>query len=315
MTEFSLLPYSASLRKEWDALVDGSKNATFLLRRDYMDYHADRFTDASFIVERKGKPLCAFAASIAGHTVTAHGGLTYGGFILPSSGLDGAAAVEILGLILDEYRRRGVKTLIYKPIPPIYHSMPAEEDIYALFRHGAALTACGLSSAINMANPAGYNENMRRNMKKAVAQGVVVGPDKAVGEFVALLSEVLASRHNTRPVHTAEELQLLQSRFPDEIALFSARNARGEMIAGVVVYFTGNVAHAQYIAASDEGRNVGALPLLFSYILSSSGRDFSYFDFGISTEQGGRYLNEGLHHQKYSLGGRGIVYPVYTIEL
>jgi hypothetical protein len=41
----------------------------------------------------------------------------------------------------------------------------------------------------------------------------------------------------------------------------------------------------------------------------------SYFDFGISTEQGGHYLNEGLIAQKEMLGGRTICFTTYEIDL
>mgnify|MGYP006969164291 CR=1 FL=1 len=40
-----------------------------------------------------------------------------------------------------------------------------------------------------------------------------------------------------------------------------------------------------------------------------------YFDFGISVEDGGRYLNNGLIAYKERLGGRAIVYDTYIIDL
>ena len=43
--------------------------------------------------------------------------------------------------------------------------------------------------------------------------------------------------------------------------------------------------------------------------------EYRYFDFGISNEDHGRYLNEGLVRQKSRLGGRGIVYNTFEICL
>ena len=73
--------------------------------------------------------------------------------------------------------------------------------------------------------------------------------------------------------------------------------------------------HAQYIATSDDGRSVGALDGLFSYLITEVFAEKAYFDFGVSTEQGGRYLNEGLAFQKEGFGARAVVYDTYEIKL
>ena len=38
-----IVRYSAEEKEHWDRFVRHSKNGTFLLQRDYMDYHAERF--------------------------------------------------------------------------------------------------------------------------------------------------------------------------------------------------------------------------------------------------------------------------------
>ena len=132
--------------------------------------------------------------------------------------------------------------------------------------------------------------------------------------FWNILEEVLASRHDCKPVHTIEEIERLKNLFPNEIRLFVAK-ADGRIVAGTLVYETSQVAHAQYIAASKEGRAVGALDGLFCYLINEVFAEKKYFDFGISTEQGGRYLNEGLAFQKEGFGARAVVYDTYSIKL
>jgi hypothetical protein len=124
---------------------------------------------------------------------------------------------------------------------------------------------------------------------------------------------VLASAHGCRPVHTLDEIQLLESRFPENIKLYGAFDG-DRMIAGCVVYETPYVAHIQYIAASPEGKAAGALDGLFDYLFREY-KGVSYIDFGISTENGGSVLNEGLLFQKEGFGARGVVYDVYEIVL
>ena len=88
------------------------------------------------------------------------------------------------------------------------------------------------------------------------------------------------------------------------------------IIAGCVQYKTNNVNHIQYIATSEEGREKGALDSLFYHLIQNSQKEgFKYVDFGISTEQDGHYLNEGLLFQKEGFGGRGICYDKYEINL
>ena len=39
-----------------------------------------------------------------------------------------------------------------------------------------------------------------------------------------------------------------------------------------------------------------------------------YFDFGISTENNGKFLNEGLISQKEGFGGRTTVYQTFELK-
>ena len=132
--------------------------------------------------------------------------------------------------------------------------------------------------------------------------------------FWKILDEVLTSRHDCKPVHTVDEMERLQASFPDNIRLFTAQ-IDGHTVAGTLIYETETVAHAQYIAASDYGRSTGALDGLFRHLVTEVFPAKRYFDFGISTEQGGRYLNQGLAFQKEGFGARAVVYDTYTITL
>ena len=89
------------------------------------------------------------------------------------------------------------------------------------------------------------------------------------------------------------------------------------MLGGCVVYETKNVAHIQYIAANAKGKDSCALDLLF-YELTDYYRqlnNFKYLDYGISTEDGGNMLNNGLLFQKEGFGARAICYDTYELNL
>jgi hypothetical protein len=74
--------------------------------------------------------------------------------------------------------------------------------------------------------------------------------------------------------------------------------------------------HIQYGHATPQGKNDGALDLLYLTLIDEFRKSgFRYMDFGNSNEQGGRYLNENLIAQKEGFGGRGITYKQWRIKL
>lgn len=132
--------------------------------------------------------------------------------------------------------------------------------------------------------------------------------------FWQMLDDNLASRHHTHPVHSLDELRLLQGRFPQQIHLYLIYNKEKEPVGGTWVFDTGQVVHTQYIASTEEGKAHGALDLLFDELINRRYREGIYLDFGKSTEKGGRVLNEHLIFQKEGFGGRGVCYDTYEWE-
>src|SRR5207249_4408983 len=170
---------------------------------------------------------------------------------------------------------------------------PAEEDLYALFRFCARLLRRDVSSAIRMADRLPLTKGRKSGLKLARANSLNASRSDAIEEFMEMEEAVLKEKYGVRPTHTAAEMRLLADRFPENIKLFAANAATPALLGGVLVYETPRVAHAQYIAATDEGRQLGALDAVMDHLLNEVYRDKPYFDFGISTERDGRYLNEG----------------------
>lgn len=300
----------------WDAFVRASRNGTFLLERPFMDYHADRFEDCSWMAFRKGKLRGALPANLDKDGVLhSHQGLTYGGWILPPEHVDGAAVLELFETFTGELKKSGIRKLDYKPIPYIYWEQPSQEDEYALFRMGARLTESNLSAAINLSLPVHYNKLRRRTLASAVRQPVILEEAEDCEEFMAMTAACLEERHSTRPVHTAQEIRLLQSRFPERIRMFTAHYAGEKPDAGVMIFDTGRVAHAQYIATTPRGREENLLTPLFNQLITETFSTRNYFDFGISNEDHGLFLNEGLLRQKYSYGATGVTYSRWILDL
>ncbi len=296
----------------WDALVECSRNGNLLHRRGYMDYHADRFVDCSLVVEHHGRIVAVFPADIRDKLVTSHGGLTYAGLI-SGHALRADATLAVFGQLADACRALGAQRIVYKAVPHVFHAYPAEEDLYALQRMGARLVRRDLSSVIALQEPFRFTEPRRRAVRKAGRAGISlhVGADPA--SFHALLSDVLR-KHQVTPTHSLAELRLLQARFPRRIVLHEAHR-QGVLLAGALVYDFGRVVHTQYLAASEEGRQLDALSFLLAALIGSTYAGRQYFSFGVSTEQAGTVLNSGLVAQKEYFGARGIAHDFYEWPL
>lgn len=306
--------YSPDRKACWDDFVCHSRNGTFLLCRDYMDYHADRFVDCSLMIYYGQKLLALLPGHLEETTYCSHNGLTYGGLLLHPLITQVRVQAALVAACDFLHRHYGVTMLVYKAIPHIYHRYPAEDDLYALTRLGARLTERSVASVVRPGAALPLRELRRRQLRRAGACGLSWVEDECFHLFWPLLEENLMRRHGVKPVHTLEEIERLHRYFPERIKLF--RVCEGEdTVGGCVVYETDCVAHVQYIASSDRGRHCGALDLLFTELLSVRYRNIPYFDFGISTEQGGRVLNEGLLFQKEGFGARSVVYDKYVLEL
>jgi hypothetical protein len=281
--------------------------------RDYMEYHADRFKDHSLLFFRKNRLVALLPANEAGRQVQSHGGLSYGGFITDRR-MKAALMLEVMQATKSYFQGLGFQSMIYKVIPHIYHQLPAEEDLYTLFRHGAILYRRDVNSVVDVAAGFGYSRTRRWEVKNAWRGNVQVQISEDYKGFMQLERELLQEKYNTLPAHTAEEITLLASRFPENIKLYTSTDA-DELLAGVLVYETPQVVHSQYIATSERGRNLHALDVLLDWLLTEVYPYKPYFSFGISTEQGGQFLNEGLVRYKESYGARTVVHDFYELRL
>ncbi|MGN0068424.1 MAG: GNAT family N-acetyltransferase [Prevotella sp.] len=312
---FEFCRYTKRQCQEWNDFLRQSKNATFLFDRNYMDYHAERFEDASVMVFRRGRLYALLPANrMENGVLVSHGGLTYGGLIMN----DRATAADICDLFisltgfLKEY---GIHHVIYKPVPWIYHSCPAEEDLYAIFSQcGARLKSRSISTVVSWHHTIAPYRIRQTGLRKAEKTGIVVRKSEDWTEFWELLTENLLNKYHTRPVHSLGEIQQLKQAFPEALQLYAAY-LDGRMLAGAVFYVTTNVVHAQYISASQEGKLLHALDLLFPQCMEEALQHRPFFDFGTSTGLQGDELNRALIYQKEGFGGRAVCYDTYEWDI
>ena len=296
----------------WNSLNKAASNGHFLFDRRFMEYHAARFIDASIVIEENGAIQGLLPANRTGSTVHSHQGLTFGGFVTVNTSTP--ATMRRLDTIASYLCKQGVTTMVYKALPYIYHRQPAGADLYWLFRRNAALVRRDATTTIDYRQPGSFSSRRLRGVKKAAKSKLTIAASNDVEGFWRLLDQALRSRHGVAPVHTLDELTLLIDRLPQNIRLFMAAS-EGEILAGVLMFETETVAHAQYIAVSEAGRSLGALDGLFYLLIRHYAGNKCFFDFGLSTEECGRVLNEGLITQKEEFGGSSVMHDVYELDL
>ena len=207
-------PFSVPLRAGSEVslgwLRAASKNGTFLFLRDYMEYHCDRFVDQSLLVVDGDELLALLPANRDGVALHSHAGLTYGGFVV-SEAMTTPMMLAIFDQVLNWLRKDGVRRLRYKTVPVIYHQIPAEEDRYALFRHGATLCRRDVLSVLAMQHRPPVASRRRRGAGKAEKAGVVVGASDDWQAYWRVLAECLEDKFSVAPVHSLVEIERLQA--------------------------------------------------------------------------------------------------------
>jgi hypothetical protein len=312
-------PYAADDRDAWDDLAARSWNGTFLHTRRYLSYADGAFADASLVVEGpKGRIAGIFPAAVHQSDpalIESHEGTSYGGLVHDGS-LGGERMLAALEAIADRYYHDGKRVLRIKTVPHVYHRVPAEDDVYALFRLGAARTRCHLASVIDVHDRPAPSKRRTRSLRKAERAGVRIerGPE-LIEPFWSVLTERLAGKHDAAPFHTLAQMRQLQSLFPEQVECV-AGTLDGAVVAGVVLFHTQRVVHAQYIGSNERGYDACAVDLILERCLDECRRRGGrWFSLGNSTLYGGRVFSESLFRFKAEFGAGSVAHESYELNL
>lgn len=311
--KYEIRLYQKSHHNQWNDLVERSKNGTFLFNRGFMEYHNDRFEDNSLLIFDGETPVAALPAHRIGDQVYSHWGLTYGGLIYENN-IKLTDVLHIFKSILEFLNKSGVTKLHLKLIPSIYHKFPAEELDYVLFVAGAQLIRRDSLAVCDMANPVRFTKTRRESIRRGLKNNLIIKEEPAFDIFwEKILIPNLTNKHQVKPVHTSSEIKLLHSKFPENIRHFNVYHNEN-IVAGTTVFVTDTVAHPQYISGQSNKNELGSLDFLYDHLIRTVFAGKKFFDFGISNEQGGRILNEGLVFWKESFGARTIVQDFYEVD-
>jgi hypothetical protein len=312
--KYQIQKYSSEHYELWNNFVAHAKNATFLFHRDFMEYHQERFEDYSLLIfDVKNHLKAILPANKVGDLLYSHQGLTYGGLILnQTSKLQDV--IEMVYSLLKFLNENNITTIHLKQLPSVYLESPSDEMDYLSFILNAKLTRRDSLSVINLETDFEFSSSRAEGIKRGVDFGLEF---KEEHDFTSFWNEILipnlAQKHQAKPVHSLEEITYLKSKFPNNIRQFNVYKG-GKIIAGTTVFESDFVAHSQYISADESKNTTGSLDFLHNRLITYTFRNKKYFDFGISNENQGRNINQGLLFWKEGFGSRTIVQNFYEIE-
>lgn len=321
--DLSITSYEDRFAERWDELVARSHSGTVMHSRRFLGYHGERFHDESLCVWSdpgvRLKAVLPLARSpLAADVVVSHPGSTFGGLVEDS--IDPEQRAALLSACAQMLLDRGYRQMIYKPAPAIFGQQFDESDLRLMTRAGS-IRRTDLWNFIRLDQAHALSPKRRASLKSASRKGVTVrkaeNDDADWRAFHAMLSDNLAERHGTAPVHTIEEMLSLRERIGGENELWLAVDANGGILAGTWCFaYTGGTIHTQYIASTAEGRQAGAVDyLLASLVDDAAGRGFAVFSFGINTYADGFGINRNLLKHKLRFGSGVAVHWQFDVDL
>lgn len=313
-SEYTVQFYEPSFQQDWNSVVNMAKNSTFLFQREFMDYHQDRFEDASVLIFKNDKLMAVFPANKVNTSVFSHLGLTYGGLIY-SAKLKFHTVLGMFKSLLLFYKSHGFDTLEIKQLPSVYSPIPNAELDYLMFILDAKLVRRDMLSVVKLSQKIPFSKDRRDGVKRAIKNNLVIKNDNLFDDFWnTILIPNLKEKHHVKPVHSLAEIKLLQQRFPNNIKQFNVYHNE-KLVAGTTVFISKQVIHSQYISATTNKNQLGSLDFLHDFLLKKMFPDKAFFDFGISNENSGKQVNSGLLYWKEGFGARAVTQDFYTVAI
>jgi hypothetical protein len=298
--------YTPSDIDAWNELVENSSNGVFLHSRNFMDYHKERFADASLLIFKEEKLQGVLPGNKHEKTFLSHQGLTFGGWIF-RKGTSQELQEELVKASLKFLFDAGFQRIRVKPVPEFYHAEKIEND--SLMKSCSGILVDEDPNYVIELPKIISDRGKRWGVQKAMNKGIHIEEDDG---FTTFWEEILMPYHKQvlgyEPVHTLAEITSLATNNPEKIRQFNAYH-KGEILAGVTVFAHPEVARTQYIASTEEGRKNRAVDLLIGYLMRNIGE--KYIDLGGVTDPKTGLPKESLVQWKESFGGELYVGKVW----
>lgn len=313
MKHYQIRLYNSEDFDQWNTFISVAKNATFLFNRNFMEYHSERFQDFSLMVFDDEKLIAVLPANRVENTIYSHQGLTYGGLVLNSKSKL-SSVLSIFKSILQFLNENSIDKVILKTMPNFYLDSFSDELEYCLFITQAQLNRRDSLSVIDLTKTYFITKTRNESIRRGKKNNLIIKEELNFDLFWNnILIPNLDKKHQVKPVHSVEEITLLQKRFPNNIRHFNVYH-NDKIVAGTTVFSTDKVAHPQYISGNSDKNELGSLDYLYHHLIAEVYKDKHFFDFNNSNEEQGTKINEGLLFWKESFGAKTVIQNFYEVQ-
>lgn len=327
---FRIEPYEGKYEQLWDDFVlNKSINGTFLQSRNFLNYHPkDRFEDCSLLIFNQKNNLAAVVPACKDPKDSAcffsHKGSTYGGIIIDKKHYSGDMLLEMIENLEDYLRSEQFHSIYLKITPDILCSeMPALLEYLLYYKKYQQYFE--LNTYIDLENydeniVSNFNQGKRTHIANCLKTGLTSQPI-VLPEEIQKLHTIISTnlkKYNVQPVHSFKELmELKEIHIPDNISFFGGY-IKDELIAGAVIFYfpRTKTIHTQYLCSKEEFSKLSPMSFMYySMILEAKRINYKKISWGVSTEDFGHTLNQGLLKNKESYGSTYSVNKTFYKEL
>ena len=290
-----ILKYNQNMKNDWDLFVSKSFNGTIFQKRQFLSYHVNRkFDDCSLLFKKRGKIIAIIPAATVKYknkkTLSSHPGASFGGIVHNNISFDDCdKVVELLELFCKE---NSYDDIFMVQTPSIYNKHHQNELVdYVMKINAYDNNEYYISNVLNIENNI-QNQILKivKNKKRTVSYyngllkkyNITFKWVDCFDEFYPILVKN-KKKHNSEPTHSLDELEILKSRFPDDILqLMLYTNKRP--IAGMTIFKANNKGAILFYSMFDyEYNKMQPIPHLMHYILDwAKNSGLAFIDYGVS---------------------------------
>jgi hypothetical protein len=225
-----------------------------------------------------------------------------------------ATFLHIFQELLKYLYEQEISNFKIKNLPTIYAKYFSEEVNYLLFLVKAQLIRRDALAVLDLSKPLLLAKDRKEGIKRGEKNKLEIREEHDFELFWnTILIPNLKQKHQAKPVHTLEEIQFLKTKFPLNIRQFNVYY-QNTIVAGTTIFETDTVAHSQYISGNETKNDLGSLDFLHNHLLTKVFHQKKYFDFGISNENEGKNINQGLSYWKESFGSQTVTQDFYEVD-
>lgn len=340
MSKFQVIKYSEDCTNDWDEFVINSLNGTIFHERKFINYHPkDRFKDDSLMFFDKEKLVAVFPAATIINSenkkiLKSHPGTSYGGLVI-SEKISLKNSFQLIESLETYALENEYNYIEFRSAEKIFLDNMIDQLEFALVRNSYIREAEELSTYYDLKSYwdlaeddliLKFNNKSKSKVRQNIYKGInsdftskFLENEEEYQDFYKILCSNLL-KHNTKPVHSYQEMLNLLNSYPDRVKIFGVfqeNNQQSNLMSAFLIFKVNhNSWHIFYSALDYNFQNQRPQNFcLYSLIKYLAGQKDHFLNFGISTEQGGKFINWGLFEFKESFNGSGAIRTYWKKEL